>query len=1120
MLVSRDPNTVRRLTPDHPYGSTRWLPRMVSRLGLRAGLTLALAGVASASLDPDKPISDFIHQSWQTAQGLPQNSVLSLAQTSDGYIWMGTEEGLVRFDGVRFTVFDQHKFGLANNTVMALLADHHQNLWIGTAGGGLSRFHDGTFTPFAMHTGLAGSSVRSLYEDGRGAIWIGTDGGGLIRFQDGKFRIFTTADGLADNSVLSIASGRDGSLWIATHGGLDTFSDGRFLRFRVNGKSSCESARVAHVDRSGALWLGTLDGLCRVSSNGVRRFTVKDGLTNNVVYSLFEDSAGTLWIGTANGLTRFANGAFSSFSEREGLLGKEVWAIYEDHEGSLWVGTAGGGINLFKKGLFTTLTKSKGLPSDTVLPVYQDRQGTVWIGSDQGLTAWNDGRLTNYTRGKGVPDNLVFSIAQDHSGTLWIGTRHGLTRLKDGKIGPIEDLAGNRVVCTYVDHKNGLWAGSRSGLTHFDGHSFNTYTTRDGLPSDDVRAIYEDGRGTLWIGTSGGLSRLEDGRFTSYTTKNGLASNVVWTIAGETDGTLWLGTNGGGLSRLRDGKITTFTSTQGLYDNSVLGLIDDQLGDIWMTCDKGVFKVSKKQLNDFASGLTSRITPTVYGTADGMKSQECDGAFQPSVWRLQDGRLCFPTTKGLAIIQPAHLVKNLTPPVLEDVLINNKEFPANRPATVPPGKGQLELTFTAPSFIDPGKIQFRYMLDGFDKDWTDAGGRRTAYYTNIPHGQYRFKVQAGTGGEWSTTGPELAITLQPHYYETLSFFIGIALGFLGLGIGIYAIRVNQLKVRELKLLQLVDERTAALQESERQLRASRDQLEVRVEERTQELVESNRALEGEVAVRRRTEGQLTLAKEAAEAASRAKSDFLANMSHEIRTPINGIIGMTELTLTTDLGAEQQEYLEIVKSSADTLLRIVNDILDFSKIEASKLTLEKIPFELRDSIHQIIRSLSLRATQKNLKLSIQIHSAVPNDLIGDPLRLRQVLLNLLDNAIKFTSKGSITLTVTPQPHSGDAAVLHFAVKDTGIGVPIAKQRTIFESFSQADTSSTRKYGGTGLGLAISSQLVEMMDGMLSVDSQPGQGSTFRFTARFERVPKPKRHALEAPSESAVPVEILA
>lgn len=1090
---------------------------MVRGLGLCAGLTIALAGVASASLDPDKPIGEFIHQSWQTAQGLPQNSVLSLAQTSDGYIWMGTEEGLVRFDGVRFTVFDQHKFGLANNIVMALLADH-QNLWIGTAGGGLSRFHNGVFTSFAMHTGLAGSSVRSLYEDARGDIWIGTDGRGLIRFQNGKFQVFTTADGLADNSIFSITAGRGDSLLIATHGGLDTFSEGKFQRFAVDSQS-CGSARVAHVDRSGALWLGTPDGLCRVSSNGVKRFTVKDGLTSNTVLSLFEDSAGTLWIGTADGLTRFVNGAFSSFSEREGLLGKEVWAIYEDRERSLWVGTAGGGINLFKKGLFTTLTKSKGLPSDTILPVYQDRQGTVWIGSDQGLTAWKDGRLTNYTGKEGAPES-VFSIAQDHGGTLWIGTRRGLARLQDGKIGPVEDLAGNRVACTYVDHKNGLWAGSRSGLTHFDGHSFQTYTTRDGLPSDDVLAIYEDGRGTMWIGTSGGLSGFEDGRFTSYTTKDGLASNVVWTIAGETDGALWLGTNGGGLSRLRDGKITTYTSTQGLYDNSVLGVIDDQLGNIWMTCDKGVFKVSKKQLNDFASGLTSRITSTVYGTADGMKSQECNGAFQPSVWRLHDGRLCFPTTKGLAIIQPAHLVKNLTPPLLEDVLINNKEFPVNQPVTVPPGKGQLELTFTAPSFIDPGKIQFRYMLDGFDKDWTDAGGRRTAYYTNIPHGQYRFKVLAGSDGEWSNTGPELPITLQPHYYETLPFFTGIALGFLGLGIGIYAIRVNQLKVRELKLLQLVDERTAALQESERQLRASHDQLEVRVEERTQELVESNQALEVEIAVRRRTEGQLTLAKEAAEAASRAKSDFLANMSHEIRTPINGIIGMTELTLTTELGAEQQEYLEIVKSSADTLLRIVNDILDFSKIEASKLTLEKIPFELRGSIHQIIRSLSLRATQKNLKLSTQIHSAVPNDLIGDPLRLRQVLLNLLDNAIKFTSKGGILLTITPESHSGDAAALRFAVKDTGIGVPLAKQRSIFEAFSQADTSSTRKYGGTGLGLAISSQLVEMMDGRLSVDSEAGQGSTFHFTARFERAPKPRRRALEAPSESVVPVEILA
>jgi signal transduction histidine kinase len=389
------------------------------------------------------------------------------------------------------------------------------------------------------------------------------------------------------------------------------------------------------------------------------------------------------------------------------------------------------------------------------------------------------------------------------------------------------------------------------------------------------------------------------------------------------------------------------------------------------------------------------------------------------------------------------------------------------------------------------------MLEGFDKDWIQAGRRRVAYYTNIPHGEYRFLVKAGVRSVWSTNNAAVLITRQPHFYQTTLFHFFVLILALSAGAGTYRLRVSQLKAREQKLLGLVIERTSALQESETQLRRSRDELEHRVQERTSELLEANRALEDEVTMRRRTEEQLILAKDAAEAASRAKSDFLANMSHEIRTPINGILGMTDITLGTNLDAEQKEYLDIVRFSADSLLAIVNDILDFSKIEARKLTLDCCPFELRRSIDELVRSLSLRAHQRNLVLSCDVDSEVPNDVLGDPLRLRQVLLNLLDNALKFTSKGGVALSVKVDSFTESEAFLHFSVQDTGIGISADKQKTIFEAFTQADTSSTRRYGGTGLGLTISYQLAEMMQGQLWVESEPGQGSTFHFTARLER-----------------------
>ncbi len=1103
-----------------------------SRVGLSAYarrltcVLLALCATAPlcASLDPNKPIREYIHQAWQTGQGLPQNSVLAVAQTPDGYVWLGTEEGLVRFDGIRFTVFDKHTSGLKDNVIQALLVDRNQNLWIGTNAGGLSRFRNGKFTAYTSANGLSNNSIHTLYEDKRGTIWIGTDGGGLNWLRNGRFGVYTTADGLADNAIFSISGDGKGTLWIGTHAGLSRFSGGRFVTFGAKQGLFNDYVRAVLVSQNGVVWIGTNDGLCTLNANGITRLTTKDGLLANTIYTLYQDRAGTLWIGSAGrGLNRYANGKLDSYTNKDGLVGADVFAILEDREGSLWIGTSSeGGLNCLKRGPVTTFSKEDGLISNTILGVYQDSEGTLWMGSDQGLMRWSHGHVTAYTTSQGLPDNLVFSVTEDRQGSIWVGTRRGLARLKNGKITALtakDGFASDYVLCTYTDREGDVWIGTRSGLSRYDGHEFVTYTTRDGLSNNFVLSLYEDFQGVLWIGTGGGgLNTYKHGKFSAYTTRNGLSSDSVWAIHGDPDGTIWLGTSGGGLDRFRNGKFTAYTSDKGLHDDSVLQILDDHLGRLWLSSDKGVFSVDRSQLNDFADGRVAAITSTVYGTADGMKSPECNGGFQPAGWRTKEGWLYFPTAYGISVVNPANLFKDEIAPqvTIEKVLVDNKRVSFDKPLVVPPGKGQLEFEFTAPSFIAPQKIQFRYMLEGFDKDWTQAGTRRIAYYTNIPHGEYRFRVRAGIDNLWSTNSPAVSLTLQPYYYQTTGFLVLVILAGVSFCAAVYRLRVSQLKLREQRLVQVVDERTSALQESERQLRRSRDELELRVQERTFEIVQVNESLEEEVRVRRRTEEQLTIAKDAAEAGSRAKSDFLANMSHEIRTPINGILGMTEVTLTTELDGEQREYLDIVKSSADSLLAIVNDILDFSKIEARKLNLDRTPFQLRKSVDELLRSLALRVRQKNLFLNYEIADDIPNDFIGDPLRLRQVLLNLLDNAVKFTSRGGVSLSVTQSDFREGKAILHFAVSDTGIGIPSDKQKTIFEAFSQADSSSTRRYGGTGLGLTISYQLAAMMGGRLWVESEPGSGSTFHFTARLEILPDANSPC--ADSELPVPVSV--
>jgi signal transduction histidine kinase len=508
------------------------------------------------------------------------------------------------------------------------------------------------------------------------------------------------------------------------------------------------------------------------------------------------------------------------------------------------------------------------------------------------------------------------------------------------------------------------------------------------------------------------------------------------------------------------------TDRDGLFDSPIWSVLEDDGGYLWMSSDKGVFRVKKKDLEDFAAGKRKSFHSISYGTEDGMRSSECDGAMQPAGWKDRDGNLWFPTLAGVVRVEPGLAAKprEAPPALIEEVLIDDKPVDSTLGGRLPPGGRKLEFHYAAPTFAASKEIHFRYRLEGFDSEWTDVGTRRVAYYTNLRPGAYQFEVTTSSAdGAWTGNKALVDFYLTPHFYQTYWFYSCCLLSACGLVFILHNLRIRTLKASERFLNEQVAERTVKLEQ--------------------------------EITERKRAEESAELARAAAETANRAKSDFLACMSHEIRTPMNGIIGMTELVLDSELASEQRESLGLVRLSAESLLSIINDILDFSKIEAGKMDLERIPFDLRESLGETMKALGIRAHQKGLELVYEVQQDVPEPLVGDPGRIRQVLINLVGNSVKFTESGEVFVGVVEESTEPGATYLHFTVRDTGVGIPPDKQKKIFEAFSQADGSTARKYGGTGLGLTICTRIVAMMGGKIWVESVQGEGSTFHFALRL-------------------------
>lgn len=740
------------------------------RLALTVGLLLALPMRGPAA------VPQYTTRLWQMEDGLPHTVVQAITQARDGYLWVGTREGLARFDGVRFQAIALGS-GLVQPSVTCLAEDQHGSLWIGTQNAGLFRLQEGKVARFGTAEGLPSDNILGLQRTTDGALWIGSIRG-LAQAEEGKIRRCLEKD--IKGAVWSLFGDQEGSLWIALPG-LARFMEGRLVPYRAEGFPA--SVKCVLYDRAGTLWSGNNDGLFCVRDGKTIRYKKADGPLG-VISVLYQDREGTLWVGTYGGLSRFVEGKFVNESQNDAAFYR-VFSIFEDREGNLWTGSEEGLTRLTPRH-FTSYTREHGLRQNSIASVCADKDGGAWVAAwGGGVNHLVNGQVTQVLdRSNGLPTDFILSVLEARDGSLWVGNDYyfGVNHVRNGEnihYGRAEGLVGTVVSVMLEDHQGNLWLGSRDALNCFKDGRFTRFTTSNGLTHNKINALCEGQEGVVWVGTEAGLTVWRDGRFIDCSVGETRLKTVVLSLYEDAERTLWIGTREAGVLRLGKGHIDAFTCRQGLFNDCIYAIVEDARTNLWFNSSKGFFRVSKRQFEEVARGTLPALAPAVYGRADGIvSSSQYREPTQPAASKGPDGRIWFRSTQGVVVVDPARITANEVPPpvVIEEILSDKQPLNqltnthAESGITFPPSRGELEIHYTALNFRAPERVQFRYKLEGFDRDWVEAGSRRVAYYNNLRPGDYSFHVTAcNEDGVWRETGAAVGLTLQPHFWQTWWF---------------------------------------------------------------------------------------------------------------------------------------------------------------------------------------------------------------------------------------------------------------------------------------------------------------------------------------------------------------
>ena len=1020
----------------------------------------------SQPLNPAKELTQYNIDHWD-GEKAPSNA-LSIIQTRDGYLWIATLNGLIRFDGLKFAVYDNFSSpSIAATGFKCLYEDKHQNLWIGSNGAGLFLKKQNRFKKYEIPFGSGSNNIERIFLDSKDNLWLCTLKG-LIKFRDSAFSLVAIngKNTESDFPMYDVVEDNQGMLWVGSSDGVLKYENGELRKCIWKGAQVYGEIVAMHIAQDKKVWLASYaTGMYVASHDTLRKVYEPEGFKHPTV--ILEDRNHNVWVGSEFGVVRYNNNQASYIEAAKGLSSNNVTALCEDHEGSIWLGTYYSGLNRLREGTFTNYTVLNGLTHNTIHSIFQSGNGAIFLGAESDIASYRDrgfSKLSNQ-----FPELArvrIRDIGEDSEGTLWIASYDGVFAIRGKKITRYttqDGLSNSQARVVFTDNKKQLWIGTREGLNLWQNGKWKTYAIKQGLQNDFVMSVLQLHDGTLIVGTTDGIFKLKNDAFEPFVTDKGKFSNTIFRMYEDKENYLWIGTTYG-LICVKDSHLYNFSNTHKLLSGNIYQPLEDGLGALWLTSSIGIVRIYRAELIHRMLSDTVTIHPRLFDKSSGLRTNELTPTSNALV--AKDGTIWFPTLEGVAVIDPLNILINKTPPplIIEKLMVGGREYDTFGHLSIPPGSRNIEIHYTGLSFMIPKKVNFKYKLEGYDKEWNDVNDRRIAYYTTLPPGTYSFSLAAcNNDGVWSVKQGALTFHVEKALWQTAPFYIMIVLVTGLLIFGFIDYRTRRVKQLNRVLEEKIEERTSEVLLQKEEIESQRDDIEIKrselerarnvISEQYEKLREVNENLEDKVEERTK---ELSKAYGDLQLAVVELDDFVYKSAHDIKGPLARLEGLCNLALLEQGTLPSREHLLLLQRESVLANRVIEKLSHAHAIKNHVVKAEKV--KLKNLFTGILNQLTMVHPDetKMMKFNLEIDDSL--DLISDPELLKEVFFNLLENTVIFRSETNSTVLLRSQQNEHDVSI---SVIDNGIGIHEKVKSQIFKMFVKGSERSQ----GLGLGLYI-------------------------------------------------------